>query len=283
MSIPDSEASRKKLRPFLRWAGGKQGLIKHLLKSIPPDFDENGNTYYEPFLGAGSLFLTLLPGKAVLSDLNEHLIHCFKTIRDNPETFYRYCKEHVNKTSKEYYYEIRDEFNRNINRFDIKQAARFLYLNRSSFNGIFRVNQGGQYNVPYGMGKIVTIPSREEINQLSCNLKYVDMISASYEQILPRVRKDDFVYIDPPYPPINGTSYFTHYTKERFNIDDQKNVAIFANRLDRIGCRVLISNADLQEIRELYKRWNMMKIEVTRFITCKSIRYKIGELIITNY
>ncbi len=275
----------KNMKPFLRWAGGKQFLLKYLLKYIPADYKDV--TYFEPFLGAGSLFLNLCPKKAVLSDLNKHLIDFYIAIKDSPEQFYRYLLEHKQLSSKKYYYEIRKQFNKNIGKKTVAQAARFLYLNRACYNGIFRVNAQEQFNVPYGYNcdyqRKIVIPTIKEIQQLSNMLKNATLLNCSYEKILPRVKKGDFIYLDPPYPPINHSSYFTHYTKDRFPVAAQSEVANFAKELNTIGCKILLSNADLKKIRKLYKGWNIFSTKVTRVISCKSKKHKVGELIITNY
>lgn len=271
------------IKPFLRWVGGKQYLVKHLLKYIPSDLCENGDTYFEPFLGAGSLFLAKCPEKAILSDMNPHLIHCFKSVRDSPTHVYQLCKRHLRNSSGSYYYRVRELFNRNIDRFDLPQAARFLYLNRTCFNGVFRVNLSGLFNVPFGRKERVSILTLEGFRQISEVLRGAELETCSYEEVLPKVKKGDFVYLDPPYPPIDRTSYFTHYTKERFRVKDQQRLAAFANELKKRGCRVMISNADIPEVRRLYANWRVERIEVTRYITCKSQRQRVHELIITNY
>lgn len=272
-----------KLKPFLRLAGGKQGLVKHLTKYLPENIFSNDRTYFEPFLGAGSLFFELAPKRAVLSDMNFHLINCFISIKENPSLIYKYSLEHKRKSSEVYYYQIRKAFNQNITKSGIAQAARFLYLNRTCFNGIFRVNRSGKFNVPYGHKENLCIPNLEQFIMISNLLRNVKLTNCSYENIIDFVRKGDFIYLDPPYPPLNGTSYFTHYTKDRFEYSDQQKLKVFANTLSKTGCYVMISNADIPIISELYKKWNIHKIETTRYVTSKAKKHKVGELIITNY
>jgi len=271
----------KIIRPFLRWAGGKQYIVGHLLKFIPKNYRDV--THFEPFFGAGSLFFALSPQKAVLSDLNSHLIDCYKIIRDYPDTLYLYLLNHKKNNSTEYYYKERKKFNKYLDKRSIVQASRFLYLNRTCYNGIFRVNVDGYFNVPFAPKKRLVFPDLPELHQFSRLLKNTELFACSYEEILPKVKRGDFVYLDPPYPPLNGTSYFTHYTKDRFSITDQSKVRDFAENLSKKGCKVLLSNADTPEIRELYKAWRIASVDVTRFITCKSKRHKVNELIITNY
>ena len=271
----------KIIRPFLRWAGGKQYLVNFLIKFTPTNYKEG--TYFEPFFGAGSLFFALGPQKAVLSDLNSHLIDCYKTTRDYPDTLYHYLLNHKKNNSTEYYYKEREKFNKYLDKRSIAQASRFIYLNRTCYNGIFRVNADGCYNVPFAPKKRLVFPSLAELHQFSKLFKNAEIFACSYEEILPKVKRDDFVYLDPPYPPLNGTSYFTHYTKDRFSITDQSNVHDFAENLSKKGCKVLISNADTPDTKKLYQHWRIFTVDVTRFISCKSKRDKVNELIITNY
>jgi len=271
----------KSTKPFLRWAGGKQSLLKYLKKFVPHDFGKG--TYFEPFLGAGSLFLTLRPEEAVLSDLNKHLIECYEIVRDNPTSLYYSLLEHKKNTSYDFYYETRKRFNESLDKKSIVQASRFIYLNRTCFNGIYRVNSLGYFNVPYDPKKKVIIPTLSELKEFSNILKKAQLFCFSYEQILSKVKDGDFVYLDPPYPPLNGTSYFAHYTKDRFPLSDQKKVAILAKELSQKGCKVLVSNADILDVRKLYTNWFQYPVEVTRHISCKSLRNKVRELIITNY
>jgi DNA adenine methylase len=268
-----------KLKAFLRWAGGKVHITQHLIKYVPRDF--NKYTYWEPFLGGGSMFFALSPDKAILSDLNVHLINCYKMVRNHPDKVHYYLKTLSRKNNKEIYYKLREVYNKS--QHSIKQAARFIYLNKTSYNGIFRVNKFGLYNVPFGRKERPTFPSLDALRCVSVSLRRAKLYSGSYEKILKNVRKGDFVYLDPPYPPLNGTSFFTHYTKERFGEYEQSNVLEVANRISRLGCRVMISNADIPLIHNFYKDWNISAIPVTRWITCKSSRHKVNELVITNY
>ncbi|TET10394.1 MAG: Dam family site-specific DNA-(adenine-N6)-methyltransferase [Candidatus Atribacteria bacterium] len=271
----------KEIKPFLRWIGGKQNLIKFLIKFVPEDY--NKHKYYEPFLGAGSMFFKIIPDNAYLSDYNFHLINCYKMIAEYPYKVHNLLNLFLKNDSKKYYYKIRANFNRNIKKFSYVQAAKFIYLNKTCFNGIYRVNKEGSFNVPYGYKENLSIPTLQYLNDLSFILKKVKLECFSYENIYSLVKKGDFVYLDPPYPPLNGSSYFSHYTKERFFSDDQKRLAVFAEKLSNKGCNVLISNADTKEIRELYLKWYKKPIDVVRYVSCKSKRRRVKELIIANY
>ena len=271
----------QKITPFLRWIGGKSKLIKYLKNYVPPDFCSE-NYYYEPFLGAGSLFFHLTPQKAYLSDSNKDLIECYNTIKNDPELISEHLKQHLENNCEEYYYKMRDEYN--SPKPSIIKAALFIYLNKSCFNGIWRVNKKGHFNVPYGYKEPPPLPSNEDLLKISKALSNAKLVHKDYKDAVISASKGDFVYFDPPYPPLNGTSYFTHYTKERFNREDHAELALIAKELTKKGCHVMISNADIPYIKSLYKdSFNVYDLEVTRWIRTDGKRYKVGELIITNY
>lgn len=265
--------------PFIRWAGGKQKIINKLLSFLPTDIQKRN--YKEPFLGAGSLFFAIQPENSLLSDANEHLINCYRYIKNDYDLVHRYIVSHLHNTSKEYYYKIRKLYNNS--KPSAAQSARFIYLNKSCFNGIFRVNKKNEFNVPYGWKEPPSLPSKSLLKMASKALKKAELLPLSFESILLRITDNDFVYIDPPYPPLNGTSYFTHYTKERFGKEDQLQLAEFVNHVNRTGAKFMMSNADTELIKILYGHYNLFDISVTRWITCKSKKHKVSELVITNY
>jgi DNA adenine methylase len=268
-----------KIEPLLRWAGGKQQLVRRLLDHLPEGV--RGRVYREPFLGAGSLFFALQPCDAILSDLNEPLILCYRLVRENWALIARHLGEHRSKDSESYYYRTREVYNRSA--FSFAQAARFIYLNKSCFNGIFRVNQKGEFNVPYGWKESPALPNKDVLRLASEALQKARLCSGSYEDAVASAKSGDFIYLDPPYPPLNGTSYFTHYTKDRFDEKDQKRLAAIVKELDRRGCWLMMSNADVMSIRRLYKQFRMTSLSVTRFISCKATKHIVKELVITNY
>ncbi len=268
-----------KISPFLRWAGGKQQLKRILLAFLPTDVRER--TYREPFLGGGSLFFALRPRAAILSDANKHLIKCYEFVRDQPELVARYLRFHALKNTMAYYYRVREEYNNA--EFSAAQAARFIYLNKTCFNGIFRVNSKGKFNVPYGRKESPAIPTDNDLISIAAILKNASLKASSFEKALDNASKGDFIYLDPPYPPLNGTAYFTHYTIDRFSVQDQTKLADCVNELDRGRCLFMISNADTPLIRRLYQKYELVSLPVIRYLTCKSIRHKVKELVITNY
>ena len=266
-------------KPFLRWAGGKRQIIRYLLQYVPNEFEQ----YWEPFLGAGAMFFALAPKRAHLSDSNSDLISCYKYVRDCPELVYHYLQNHLLKTSKEYYYRIRGVYNRSSH--SVAQAARFIYLNKTSFNGIFRVNQQGEFNVPYGYKEPPALPSLEDLRAASNILKFAKLSDGSFNDAIidDIVKPNDFIYFDPPYPPLNETAYFRHYTATRFSLEDHEKVSAIAYRLKEQGCHVMISNADIQFVRELYKEWCLYTLPVIRWIAANGTRQTVAELVITSY
>ncbi len=264
---------------FLRWAGGKQRIIPRLRQFVPDDY--GSRTYREPFVGAGSLFLALQPPRAVLSDANAHLIDCYTAVRNNVAQVSRVLQEIASNDSEQTYYETRSKYT--SSRPSAAQAARFIYLNRTCFNGIFRVNRAGEFNVPYGHRNNPIFPTPAQLRRVSEVLRRARVSKLDYRAALARAKAEDFIYLDPPYPPLNGTSFFAHYTPERFSNDDQEELADLFRELDSRGCLLLMTNADTPKIRALYKPFNVKRLPVTRYVTCKSVKHRVGEVVITNY
>lgn len=269
------------LKPLLNWVGGKRNLVTRLRQLLPADILER--TYREPFLGAASLFFALRPAKAVLSDLNEHLITCYESVRDAPSAVAAYLRDHARNNTADYYYRVRDEYNQR--KFSAAQASRFIYLNKTCFNGVFRVNRKGEFNVPYGDKSNPIFPDRSWLEEAGAALNKAELLTVPFERAIGMVSKGDFVYLDPPYPPINGTSYFTHYTADRFGEDSQRRLSEMVKEVDRKGALFMMTNADTELIRSLYDddRFTFTELSVTRYVTCKAKRYRMGELVITNY
>ena len=268
--------------PFLRWAGGKRRLVRRLIDFLPK---ETYGTYWEPFLGSGALFFALAPQKAVLSDVNEELIRCYEAVKENPEGVSDRLRKYASRASENYYYKARAKYNNGMGRK--AQAARFIFLNRTSFNGIYRVNTNGTYNVPYGHKEPPPLPTRKELIRASELLKNATLHKKGYTKVLSfkKLKAKDFVYLDPPYLPYKeGTANFTHYTDSRFDLEDHKKLAKMAKQISKKGCFVMISSSDDPAIRELYGwGWHIYKLPVTRFIAANGSRSEVSELIITNY
>ena len=268
--------------PFLKWAGGKSQLLKQFQALFPPRF----NNYLEPFVGAGSVFFYLynterLKGKkTILIDSNEELINCFLVIKENVERLISILKgpKYVNK--KEVYYRIRAEEPQD--RFE--RAARTIYLNKTCFNGLYRVNSKGKFNVPFGRYKNPLICDSKNLRAVSIALKNVKILCDDFEKCLEYAGKGDFIYFDPPYQPLSKTSNFTSYTKNAFSEEDQKRLCEVFKRLDKMGCKIMLSNSDTHFIRNLYKKYRIEVVYAKRAINCKpSGRGAIKELVILNY
>ncbi len=275
---PDLEQPR--IKPFLRWIGGKTKFVQEIVSRLPP-LPEKA-TYFEPFLGAGAVFFAYAPPRAVLSDLNPDLIRTFTSVRDHPAELVKKLYSLHYRDSKSTYYRVRALFNHKSGS-DSLQAARFIYLNQTSFNGIYRVNGQGCYNVPYGFKLSPNIPGKRHLTAASNLLKNAAIKLVDYKLVTVEATEGDVVYLDPPYPPLNGTSYFTHYTKERFANDDQVEVARIAGSLRVRGCAVIITNADTPLIRKLYSAWHISEITRPRWVSSACHKHRVVELIITSF
>lgn len=266
-------------KPFLKWAGGKRKLIPLLVSHLPKDISHR--RYVEPFLGAASLFFEVGPDRALLSDANPFLIAAYVGIRDHADAVRKELREHIRLHSKLHYYQTRDCYNRL--KHSAAQTARFIYLNKTCFNGIFRVNTKGMFNVPKGSKDHPILPSREEFQAIADALSHADLSVGDFSTTLANVAPSDFVYLDPPYPALNGTAYFTHYTSDRFGSEAQEKLADEVKRVHNLGASFLMSNADVESIRTLYAGFDMISVPVQRFVSCKGKRTHVSELLIKNY
>ena len=275
-------------KPFVKWAGGKRQLIPELLKHIPKNF----NNYFEPFVGGGALFfelynLGILKDKKVyLFDINKELINAYKVIRDYPNELIEKLKEFKAKHNKEFYYQIREldrsEDYKNLD--NITKAARFIYLNRTCFNGLYRVNKKGFFNVPMGNYKNPQIVNEENILAVSIALQNAIIKHYDYKEVLQYAQKSDFIYFDPPYYPLNETSSFTSYTQDNFLEKEQIELFDTFKTLSNKGCFVLESNSDTNFINKLYKEFTIEKVFANRAINSNgNKRGKITEVLIRNY
>ena len=271
---------------FLKWAGGKKRLASTLFKLAP----NNMENYYEPFLGSGAFFFYLSQTKkkfkAVLSDSNSELINVYKQLRDNTnELIEILSKFQTNyfKNREKYYYFIRDEY---ITKNSIELAARFIFLNKSCYNGLYRVNRLGNFNVPHGRYMNPKICNKEKLIDCSELLRISDatIVCDTYKNIISKCENNDFIYLDPPYFPISKTSNFTDYTKECFEILEHNELAKEFERLSSIGAKAILSNSNSEYIKSLYKKYNIIKIRSLRNINCNPHKRKDHyDLIILNY
>ncbi len=276
-----------KAQPFIKWVGGKRSLLSQIIPLLPKQF----NNYFEPFVGGGALFFELyaqgkLENKNVyLFDINAELINTYEVVRDNPSELIDRLYEFKEKHSKEYYYEVRAwDREENFSDLDaVTRASRFIYLNKTCFNGLYRVNKSNQNNVPIGSYKNPNIADEKAIYSASEALQNVTILNASYKDVLKYATKDDLVYLDPPYYPLTPTASFTSYSEFEFLDKEQEALFEVFYALSKKGSYVVHSNSDTPFIHKLYKRFDIQKIQANRFINSKgSGRGKISEILMRN-
>jgi len=272
------------LQPFLKWAGGKRQLLPEIRKYYP----KNYNTYYEPFVGAGAVLFDLQPTSAIINDTNTELINVYKVIRDSEklEALINDLKRHEN--DPDYYYEIRNldrkETYKNLE--DYKKASRFIYLNKTCFNGLYRVNSKGQFNVPFGKYKNPDYINEAVLRNVHefLNNNAIEILNQDFEIAVENASYGDFVYFDPPYHPISKTSSFTSYTDTGFSENDQKRLRDTFNKLYEKGCYVLLSNSNSEFIHDIYSEIEgvqIIKVGANRSINSKADkRGKVEEVLI---
>lgn len=274
-----------KAKPFVKWAGGKRQILDKLNKLIPEEF----NTYYEPFVGGGALLFDLAPKCAVINDSNRELMNVFNVLC-NEKKYSKMCKylnKFERKHSEEFYYEIRN-IDRNMHKFkrfnESKRAARTIYLNKACFNGLYRVNSKGEFNVPFGKKNTVNTYDGENLLNVHSylTLNDVKILSIDFEDAVNDAKEGDFVYFDPPYD--SDTNTFNSYTEGGFNKDEQRRLAKVFKLLDERGVKVMLSNHNTILVKELYKDYNIHVIEAKRSINSNGKnRGNVEEVIITNY
>lgn len=271
---------------FIKWAGGKQ----QLLEQFQPLFPKKFNRYFEPFLGSGAVALHLMqqyPERTfILSDINKDLINAYNVIKSNLselKVILKKHKEEYHKAAKEYYYKVRDELDPNT-LSNIEKAARFIFLNKTCWNGLYRVNLKGKFNVPMGDYKNRDIVQEDKLNAITELIKNTAVEVRTFEEVLKHAKKGDFVYFDPPYYPLENKKSFTTYTKGKFLEKEQEKLAEVFRKLDKKGCKVMLSNSDTKFIKDLYKDYEIKTVKATRRINSKaSGRGKINEVVVVNY
>lgn len=274
-------------RPFVKWAGGKRQLIPILNQNIPSRF----GTYHEPFIGGGALLFHVLTQKSTqrcsISDLNSDLVLAYTTIRDKIDQLISSLENHeknYRQDSSTYYYNIRDQSPKD----DIEKTSRLIFLNRTCFNGLYRVNSKGKFNVPLGRYTNPNIVNEQNLRSVSNLLKtsHISIKCRDFEGVLDDAKRGDFVYFDPPYQPVSSTANFTSYTNKDFTSDDLMRLCNLCKRLDSKGCHVMLSNSHSKEVVKLFsgKPWKTTKIRANRAINSNSNR-RTGhfELLIKNY
>ncbi|WP_414698367.1 DNA adenine methylase [Peptacetobacter sp. AB845] len=277
-------SSNVKVAPFLKWAGGKRQLLNQIKERMPKEY----NDYYEPFIGGGAVLFELQPEKATINDINISLINVYRQVKDNTEEFI----ELVNKLDsemwedgKEYYLDIREKYNDKLlkKEYDLELAALFTFMNKHCFNGLYRVNKKGLFNVPYNKSRRTSI-EEEAVRETAKFLKTVNILEGDFEEACKDAKKGDFIFFDSPYAPLNPTS-FEAYTKEGFDVESHKRLAELYDKLTERGCYCMLTNHNTEFINELYsnKGYRIDVVSVKRMINSDASNRKGEEVIICNY
>ncbi len=278
------------VKPFFKWAGGKRQLLPELTKYINQKSLKKC-TYYEPFIGGGALLFELQPTRAVISDKNQELINCYEVVRDSLDDLIEELRKHQENNNAEYFYEIRDldrspkEY-KNLSK--VERAARIIYLNKTCYNGLFRVNSQGQFNVPFGRYKKPNILDETVLKAVSkyLNKPQVKILKGDFAEAVKNAEKGDFIYFDPPYDPVSDTASFTGYDVNGFNRDEQIRLKEVFDKLTGKGCRVILSNSQTDFIMDLYKdyRDKIKTVRAARSINSKGLkRGKVDEILVLNF
>ncbi|MDR1970787.1 MAG: DNA adenine methylase [Treponema sp.] len=276
------------IKPYLKWAGGKRQLLPEIKKCLPGNIQRY--TYYEPFIGAGAVFFELQPQRAVINDFNSQLMLTYMVIKEDVETLIKLLKEHKNKKNKEYFYEIRN-LDRNTVKFNnltnTEKAARLIFLNKTCFNGLYRVNSQGLFNVPYGKYKNPAVCEEIVLRQIShyLNAHKIDIFNNDFEDVIATADKNSFIYFDPPYHSPDKTN-FTGYQADGFGEEDQERLRSAIIKMTGRGVKCLLSNADTAYIRALYGYdfFDIVSVQAKRHINADSSgRGNVQEVLIKNW
>ena len=278
IKLEKTKIKKKHLKPFLRWAGGKNWFTKHINSFLPEEF----NDYHEPFLGGASIFFYLkssglIKNNAFLSDSNKDLINCYEILKNNPESLIQILKYHKNEEKE--YYRIRET----VYESPIERAAQFIYLNRTSFNGVYRVNRKGKYNVPFGRRKLTKLYDFEHLLHASKLLQDTFFNISDFKDKCDLIRKGDFVFIDPPYTVAHANNGFVQYNQSIFSWENQMELANITKSLDKNEIQFLVTNAFHPSILDLYQTGKQIPISRQSLIGGKgATRAKYKEILITN-
>ena len=276
--------SNSNIAPFVKWAGGKRQLLQQIRERMP----EKYNDYYEPFVGGGAVIFDLLPANALINDINKALINTYRTICNESDAFLKEVNRLDNdmwEDGKKYYYSIREHYNDKLMRseYDVELAALFVFINKHCFNGLYRVNGKGLFNVPYNNSRRVSV-DENAIWEISEYLKKITIMDGDFETACKDAGKGDFIFIDSPYAPLNPTS-FESYTKEGFDIESHKRLAEFYDELTVRGCYCMLTNHNTELINALYgkKGYRIDVVSVKRMINSDASNRVGEEVIICNY
>lgn len=271
------------VKPVVKWVGGKRQLLNEIKKHIPHKY----STYYEPFFGGGALLFEIQPNKAIINDINSELMNLYSVIRDNVEDLIQDLSLHINES--EYYYNIREldrlpEIYNNLS--DVQRASRLHYLNKTCYNGLFRVNRAGQFNTPFGRYSNPNITNETTIRAVSnyLNNAKITLMSTDFEESLKGIRKGSFVYFDPPYDPVSDSANFTGYAKGGFDKKEQRRLKEVCDRLNDRDVKFLLSNASTDFIHNLYADYKIEVIQAKRAVNSNANnRGEVAEVLVKNY
>lgn len=280
----EDEMKNSSVAPFVKWAGGKRQLLTQIRERMP----EKYNRYYEPFIGGGAVLFELLPEDAIINDINKALINTYQCIKTEPFEFLKWITlldKEMWEDGKEYFYSLREYYNDKMmkDEFDIELAALFVFLNKHCFNGLYRVNGKGLFNVPYNNSRAKSV-DEDSIMAISKYLKNVNIMEGDFEKACKNANTGDFIFLDSPYAPLNPTS-FESYTKEGFDIESHKRLANLFDELTTRGCYCMLTNHNTEFINELYgnKGYKIDVLSVKRFINADASKRVGEEVIICNY
>jgi DNA adenine methylase len=272
--------------PLLKWAGGKRQLRSELTRLLP----DRWGTYFEPFIGGGALLVELVNlgrlDRAVIGDKNPELVNLYRVVKQDPEKIFHALSDKKFRNDEESFRQLKAEFNALVGtrKRPVDRAALLVYLNKHSYNGLWRVNRKGLYNVPFGKYTRLSLPSLQSLQKFSRMLEGITLVHADFERIVRTAKRGDLVYFDPPYHPLSKTARFTDYTTGGFLFEDQERLARVFRRLSERGVRLMLSNSCTPEIKDLYEDFSIHTVTAKRFINCKGEkRSGAAELIITNY
>ena len=276
-------AKNKLVAPIVKWVGGKRQLLDEITPLVPKRI----TSYCEPFMGGGAVLFSIQPKKAIVNDLNGDLITLYEVVRDDVETLIEFLKKHEN--TEEYFYSIRDldrdkEAYKNMSK--VEKASRILYLNKTCYNGLFRVNSSGEFNAPFGHYKNPNIVNEPVLRAVSkyFNESEIEFFNEDFEETLKKVKKGGFVYLDPPYDPVSDTANFTGYNKGGFDKSEQIRLKNCCDELNKRGVKFMLSNSATDFIKDLYKEYNIHIVKAKRAINSDATkRGEIEEVLITNY
>ncbi len=271
------------MKPILKWAGGKNAILKHIKQYLPSDI--NKRCYHEPFFGGGALFFDLEPKKGTINDINKRLMKFYEIVKNKPEELIEKCLE-LEKYSKneKKYYEFRTEFNKN-NLDEVTQSSYFLFFNKLAYNGLYRENSSGEFNVPIGKYINPRILNKNKILEASKILKNIDILNEDFNYILKKAKKGDFCYFDPPYYQSGLNNKFTDYSKEGFIFQDHIKLRDICIELDKRDISFILSNSNAKEIKEIYeeKGFSIITISKKWMISCNaSSRKEVNEILVHN-